>query len=182
MDSHWCSRVQFHGCLILISFGVNEIIKNWNYYCCAQVETQLSFLESVAEEEEGEGKQKRVQIDIDDSGRMSEIKEQSEQQAEDRKSVNSTRMPSTITRARLVRTPANKDDVPTVPSPEPAESGEPHTPDILITELKNQPEVEEGDEDEESDIEPEYKQVTVETVNAEEDWDTDLEIEGKLNS
>lgn len=143
-----------------------------------QGEAQLSFLESVAEEGEAEVKQKRVQIDVmDDSGRVSNIQE--EQQFEDRRSVNSSRLPTaTMTRARLVRTPANKDDVPPQ-SPEPPEHREPHTPDILITELKDPPELVEGESlDEESDIEPEYKQVTVETVDAEEDWETDLEIEG----
>jgi len=148
----------------------------------------------VVEEEEGDLTNRRVQMDImDDAGRISEQPEQElieqqqfeqqqqEQQQHDRRSVSSSRMPSTKTlRPRLVRTPANKDDVTVVPEPEhPPE--EPHTPDVLITELKDPPEVVEGDvdEDSESDIEPEYKQITVETVDVEEDWDTDLEIEGK---
>lgn len=121
--------------------------------------------------------EKHVQIDImDDSGRISEM--------EDRRSVNSMRMPklNQMTRAKLVRTPANKDDTPEAPEPEPSdEPSEPHEPDVLITELKEQPpDLVEGDVDEESDIEPEYQQVTVETVDAEEDWDTDLEIEGEF--
>lgn len=135
----------------------------------------------MAEEDESETQPKRVQMDeVDDSGRISE---QQGQQQQDRRSVNSSRMPTArMTRPRLIRTPANKDDA-TVESqlvPD-DETKEPHTPDILITEVKDQPELVEGDIDdgEESDVEPEYKQVTVETVDAEDDWDTDLEIEGK---
>ncbi|XP_053375061.1 leucine-rich repeat-containing protein 74B-like isoform X2 [Mercenaria mercenaria] len=140
-----------------------------------KVDTQPSFLESVTEEEDNSKTEKRVQIDImDDSGRKSEM--------EDRRSVNSMRMPTHMTRARLVRTPANKDDAPEAHvSEESEEQGEPHEPDVLITELKEQPpDLVEGDVDEESDIEPEYQQVTVETVDADEDWDTDLEIEDEI--
>lgn len=135
----------------------------------------------MAEEDESETQPKRVQMDeVDDSGRISE---QQGQQQQDRRSVNSSRMPTArMTRPRLIRTPANKDDatVETQLVPD-DETKEPHTPDILITEVKDQPELVEGDIDdgEESDVEPEYKQVTVETVDAEDDWDTDLEIEGK---
>ncbi|XP_060577123.1 leucine-rich repeat-containing protein 74B-like [Ruditapes philippinarum] len=139
------------------------------------VERQQSFLESVAEEDSGSQTERRVQIDImDDSGRKSEM--------DDRKSVNSTRMPKNMTRAMLVRTPANKDDAPEPPHEEEIqEHTEQQEPDILITELKEQPpDIVEGDADEESDIEPEYQQVTVETVDAEEDWDTDLEIEDEM--
>lgn len=140
-----------------------------------KVERQQSFLESVAEEDSGSQTERRVQIDImDDSGRKSEM--------DDRKSVNSTRMPKNMTRAMLVRTPANKDDAPEPPHEEEIqEHTEQQEPDILITELKEQPpDIVEGDADEESDIEPEYQQVTVETVDADEDWDTDLEIEDEM--
>lgn len=133
------------------------------------LDAQPSFLESVPEEGEI-NTDRHIQMDtMDDSGRVSEMKS------------DSVRMPSTLTtRARLVRTPAHRDDAPRVMFPESAEEQtERHEPDILITELKEQPELVEGDDDgEESDIEPEYRQVTVETVDVEEDWDTDLEIEG----
>lgn len=131
----------------------------------------------MAEEESESQTERRVQINImDDSGRKSEM--------EDRKSVNSMRMPKNMTRAMLVRTPANKDDAPEQTNEdETREHSEQQEPDILITELKEQPpDLVEGDVDEESDIEPEYQQVTVETVDAEEDWDTDLEIEGEFTN
>lgn len=144
------------------------------YFCYCKVDTQQSVQESVAEEETDEfTSERRVTIDImDDSGRRSDM--------EDRRSVNSSRMPTNMTRAMLVRTPANKDDISQAPSPDPTdEPVEQREPDVLITELKDQSELVEGDEDEESDIELEYRQVTVETVDAvDEDWDTDLEIEG----
>ncbi|XP_052770274.1 leucine-rich repeat-containing protein 74B-like isoform X2 [Mya arenaria] len=143
-------------------------------------EPQPSFLQSVPEEAEIQT-ERRVQIEImDDSGRHSEMNE-----LDRAKSVHSgTRMPQTVSRAKLVRTPANKDDHASAPFPEHSENErEIHEPNILITELKDYPpEYVEGDEEdeEESDVEPEYKQVTVETMNAEEDWDTDLEIEDEV--
>jgi len=141
----------------------------------SQGDPQPSFLESVPEEEELQT-ERHVQIDImDDSGRLTDINEE-----ERAKSVNSaSRMPMAMTRARLVRTPASKDERISAPSPEsPEENHDPHEPDVLITELKDPPTENSDDEAEESDIEPEYQQVTVETVDAEEDWDTDLEVEG----
>lgn len=140
------------------------------------MDTHERYQESVPEEETDElAQERRVTIDImDDSGRKSDM--------EDRRSVSSSRMPTNMTRAMLVRTPANKGDTPQAPSPDPTdESVEQHEPDVLITELKDQSELVEGDEDDESDIELEYRQVTVETVDAvDEDWDTDLEIEGNV--
>lgn len=107
---------------------------------------------------------------VDDSGRVSEVDTGSQ-------SVNSFRVPTQAARARLIRTPKTKDE-----DIDQSEFTEPRTvqtePDILITELKDQGDAQTDEEEgDESDIEPEYKQVTVETVNAEEDWDTDLEIE-----
>ncbi|XP_052276174.1 leucine-rich repeat-containing protein 74B-like isoform X1 [Dreissena polymorpha] len=144
-------------------------------------EPQTSFLESVQEEyllerSEESHQGKRVQIDImDDSGRRSEI-------IEGDRAPSVSRMPSTMTRAMLVRTPANKDGSGDSRSPEVSDDERvPHEPDILITELKEQELVEgDADPDEGSDIEQEYRQVTIETVEADEDWDTDLEIEDEV--
>ncbi|KAL4238564.1 hypothetical protein ACF0H5_003271 [Mactra antiquata] len=141
-------------------------------YGTTGVESQPYFLDSVPEEEDETNTQKRVHIDVmDASGRISELETRSD----------STRMPTThTTRAKLVRTPANKDDPPQqVTSPSPPQE-EQKTPDVLITEVKQQSELVASDADEESDIEPEYKQVTVETVDVEEDCDTDLEIEDEI--
>lgn len=138
-----------------------------------------SYLESVKEEDDqNDGRihfHPDAMNDINDDEPLTD-------RDEDLRSQNS-RIPRQKMRAILVRTPANKDE----PISSPIEDEfdrEPHEPDILITELKEPPLVE-GDveyPDSESDIEDEYKHVTVETVdqdilNESKEWDTDLEIE-----
>ena len=119
--------------------------------------------------------------------------EAQEDEEHDERVESTPRLPRQDTRVRLVRTPARKDRE--SPTEQPADIADDQ---LLITELKDseyeavdESEKAEKDEkdrelsDKESD-EEEIKRVTIETVdvepNPDEEWDTDLEEEGKTNS
>ena len=171
------------------SFSDNRNLDDWSFSIALIIflfdtlqngEPHDSYLQPVEEEEEQDEISliKRVQInEMDDSGRVSDV-------ADGKRSVNSSRVPTQAVRAMLVRTPANKDGSDATPRAPDENRTEQREPDILITEVKDQlPQLVEGDDDDGSDIEADYKHVNIETVDAgsaEEDWDTDLELEGKI--
>ena len=127
-----------------------------------------------------------VPEESDDDEPLPEIPEDDEKDRMDLKTPGSMRVPSQKSRPLLVRTPAAKvkPESPLI-FPEDAKDDDDQ---ILITEI-NQTEYREVEypvqEDEESSIsgDEDVPRVTIETVDAEpteEDYDTDLEVEGNI--